>query len=522
MQNKRIITLIALSIIFGSLFFSLRVLQYRSFFSFEWEDDARDNQVAYNIATSFTPYQTIFQKNTTQPKILNDHFTPVHYIVAIFYRIYPHIYTWYFVMCFSYGFGSLLIYLLAKNILKDEKVAFLISLIYLLFPPLHYASLGALDPRNFVLPFFILMFYYQHFKKFIPYLIFMVLVCMCKEDIPVYTFAFGLYQLVKKYPKMWWMSTLFFSTIYFFIAVYLSDTYCLIDIRERVTSIHTESYNYISSGALKNIIGSVFTNPGYLFHTMFTWEKMRFFVMILYPLMLLPLFSIELYIGMIITLVEIGLPNGFYNDNSYYAAAMVPFLFMALIYTMKKIENTVSRRKLLMIALILMTMCLIGSVNRNIIGVTARESNFFSERLGQKYDKRFLGVENIFDKKLYTVDSEDRIALEMIKMIPKNASAAVTGDLLPAASSRRYVYELGLDYSYDSDEYIQPSTNADFILINKKCLINGLGGHYECFSDKELAEMIKTLINEFHYSIKAEKGTFLLLEKRWNTANPDV
>jgi len=249
---------------------------------------------------------------------------------------------------------------------------------------------------------------------------------------------------------------------------------------------------------------------------MFTWHKLRFFVMILYPLMLLPLFSIELYIGMIIVLVEIGLPKGFYNVNSYYVAMMIPFLFMALITTTKKIKTNVSRRKLLMITCIMIILCVIGSVTRNIIGVTAGESAFFSERHGQKYDKRFLGVENIFDKRLYTVDSEDRIALEMIKMIPKDASLAVTGDLLPAASSRRYVYELGLDYSYDSNEYVQPSTNTDFILINKKCLINGLGGHYEWFSDSELAEVIKMLINDFYYSIKVEKGTFLLLERRGN------
>jgi len=201
MRNKRIITLIALSIIFGTIFFSLRVLQFRSFFSFEWEDDARENQIVYNIATTLEPYQTIFQRNAIQPRIFNDYFIPLYYPLALFYKVFPHIYTWYFLMCFSYGFVSIIIYLLAKNILNDERVAFLISLLYLLFPPLHYSTLGAMDPRNFVLPFFILMFYYQHFRKFIPYLIFMVLACMCKEDIPAYTFAFGLYQLVKKYPK---------------------------------------------------------------------------------------------------------------------------------------------------------------------------------------------------------------------------------------------------------------------------------------------------------------------------------
>jgi len=45
-KNKRIFyLLLTLGLIYGTVFFYLNVMKYRSFFSFEWEDDAAENQV---------------------------------------------------------------------------------------------------------------------------------------------------------------------------------------------------------------------------------------------------------------------------------------------------------------------------------------------------------------------------------------------------------------------------------------------------------------------------------------------
>jgi len=82
---------------------------------------------------------------------------------------------------------------------------------------------------------------------------------------------------------------------------------------------------------------------------------------------------------------------------------------------------------------------------------------------------------------------------------------------------------LGLEYYIEDKNELYISEylnfNVDYILINKKCLMNGLGGHYAWFSDKEFDERITTFTSEFNYSVKAEKGTFILLEKRQKPAN---
>jgi uncharacterized membrane protein len=511
-DNKRnnIKILIILSLIFGSLFFTLRVLQYKSFFSFEWEDHARHNQLLYNIATSFTPQQTIFQSQ--QPRFLNDHFHPIYFLIALLYKLFPGIYTWYFIICFSYGFSSLTVYYLARKLLNDEGHALFVSLIYLLYPPLHYATLGALDALSFSLPFLFIMFYFLLIRKYVFYLLVMVLVCLCREDIPVYIFALGIYQIFKKYQKRYWISTLLFSGIYFIIALYVMHHY--------IQSFEEELYDYITVSSLKYILIFLFNDTKNTLDVMFEWGKMRFFVMLLYPLIFLPVFSSIFYVGVTIVIFEIGIPDGFFNENSYYVALMIPFLFMAAISTLKKIRKAGGIKKFRFLRILILVVCIWGNTGRNIIGFTAKESGFFQEPFSKEYDRRFIGVKNIFDRKLYIIDEDDQYAWDMLKMIPNNASLMVTGDLLPAASSRRFVYEFGLDYpgAYEAilDDLEYPYNLSEYILINKKCLMNGLGGHFVCVPKAELLKTLSLLIKRYDYVIKEQRGSFILLERMRN------
>jgi hypothetical protein len=221
---------------------------------------------------------------------------------------------------------------------------------------------------------------------------------------------------------------------------------------------------------------------------------------------------------MIIMLFEIGLPEGFFNENSYYAAIMIPFVFMSLITTLKKIRVRVGQRGVIAVVYFLILMCFLGGLTRNIIGETAREDGVWPIQYNNECDNRFLDVRNVFDKRLYTMDAEDRVAWEMIGMIPKGASVTVTGDLLPAVSSRRYVYEFAYSHprSIDGERDLKgyPNTNVDFILVNKKCLIHGLGGGYVRLEEKYLEDEILRMVTDFNFRIVAKKGNYVLLERK--------
>lgn len=513
-EKKIFLVLIIASLIYIAVFFSLKVYQYKSFFSFEWEDDAGVNQLTYNIAEFFSPYQTIF--NTRDLSLLNDHFSPIVFIIALFYAIFPHIYMLYLFISLTYGFSSIIIYLLAKDILGSSIVAFFISLIYLMYPPLHYVNLGAIDVKNFALPLFLGIFYFIRKGKLIYYIILIISACMLIEDVPLVIFTLGIYLFLKKYPKKWWLTTILFSGIYFIVAVYIANTFCRI---KGFKSIPAAGYlDYIDISTFKEFISYATSHMKETFFYLFGWTKIRVFIMLLWPLVFIPLFSSAIWIP-VTTFIEILLRKMlFSNANSYHLAIIIPFIFISFIFVLQKLTAYINKRIMSLIALSILFVCFIANFSRNLIGCTSKESRFFNEPYADEYDRRFIGVDNIFDKRLYTIEEEDRQAWRMIKIIPKDASVMASGDLLLALSMRKIIYEFALNlekaqfHKFAFSEY--SNYDVDYILINKKCLINGMGGHYAFLPAHLLNDEIQRIIKFYNFDIQIQLGNFVLLKNK--------
>ena len=506
-KNKRIFyLLLTLGLIYGTVFFYLNVMKYRSFFSFEWEDDAAENQVIYNIATSFNPHQTIFIS-----KYFFGHFTPIYFLVALFYKIYPHIYTWYFLMSFSYGLCVLIVYSLARDILKSEVIALLVALSYLFYAPLHYVNLGTLDGNTFALPLLFLTFYFLYKRSFIHYLIFMVLSCLCKEDIPLVIFMLAVYQLIKKYPKRWWAVTGIFVITYTafvikFIPYFRMAHHLAPDYREGC-------FHYLDLRTFKEICKFI-SEPNFLAVALQP-NKLKSFFLFLYPVMFLPLFSLEFYLS-IPLILEVLFTFDLANDSSYYFSPIIPFVFIGAIFILKNQFKKVKIRNKLRLALscFMLFLCIVSNFYRNFLGLTAKEN-----KNTLNFDGRFKDVNNIFSNKIYVVEEEDRLSWEFIKMVPKNASVIATGDLLPALSSRNVLREFGLNVDgaieapyADTHRFDYGSYSTDYILINTNNICNGTGGKYS-YLDYELLYQELNKILKNGYIVYSREGSLILYKR---------
>lgn len=499
--HKFILALFAISIIYSGLFFCLRVLEHKSFFSFEYEDDSGHNQVVYNIATAFYPHQTVANN-----RYFFDHFTPIYFFVALFYKFYPHIYTWYFLISISYGFSSIIIYLLARDMVGCKGSAFVISLSYLLYSPLHYVNLGALDANQFSLPLLLFTYYFLHKNKFIPYLIFIILSCMCKEDIPPVIFLFGIYQLIKKFPRKWWVVTIVFSGLYFVLALYLSRKFCRIE----GAGSGRINFDYIDLDTLKQIVSFIFFNTDEALKFMFNWFKARVYILLVSPLLFIPFFSLEIFIPLFMY-AEVILSEGFLNENSYVLAPIIPFVFISLLFCLRRLSVKFGEKTVMRISFLILILCFLSNFGRNIPGLIAREQPDV-EKIG---DNKFMDVRNILDRHFYTIEEEDKIAWKFIDMIPNDASVAVSGDFLPALSSRNELYTFALNHpkAYESQSFAAyPDNSADYVLVRKKWLYNGMGGHYAFLTRREdLEDEIKNFINNYNFAVLKEEGDFVLL-----------
>lgn len=502
-HRRHIYILLLLSVLYGIIFFWLNTLQYRSFFSFEWEDDACQNQLFYNIAKYFNPRQTIFYGGL----FCGDHFTPIYFIPAIIYRIFPYIYTYYGIISSSYALCALLVYLLAVDIIKDRTVAFLLGLSYLFYSPLHYLTLNGLSPDMFSLPLLFLTFYFTRRGKFAYYLICAAVTCMTREDIVLVVFGLGLYQRFKGYPAKWWKTTVLGCVLYFFAANGISNFY-------------NSGYCPANINTFKEIVDIVKNNSFQALDMMFSWHKIMAFILILWPVLFLPLFSCEFYIPLAI-IVIIFCPNQFlYNEDGNQLSSLIPFIFIALMFSLRKIKNKFKdARKSIYISILIFTLCLISIFSRNLVGRNARElMDDPYMNYGKIYDMRFYDMKNIFDRKRFNIDEEDRRAWSFIRTIPPEASVLASGHLLPALSSRKEVYEFGLNIPEATEfSFYLPDYNhydVDYILIDRKCLINGVGGHYAFVEGSRLDSELDKLIKDYGYVILREDGGLILLKKR--------
>ena len=357
------------------------------------------------------------------------------------------------------------------------------------------------------------VFYFLETKRFVPYIIFIIIAMSTKQDVALVTLLIGLYCFWRRYPKRWGLTTVIVSAIYFFAANILMNT---IFYTPGVDS-HPEINVYAKYDLLtiKSVCIFLFTKPIQFLQHVFSLNHLRVIWLILYPVFFLPLLSLETYIALPMVM-EIFLLKGFQNYNSEYIAVITPLLFIGLIYTLKKIVRIKKTKVAFLFSFIIIFLCIISNLFRNIIGDGPNETP-----IDQKYfvDKRFSGTTNFFDSRLYTIDTEDKAAWRLISMIPRDSSVTATGDLLMALATRRKLFSFGLnepkalESEYGPMDYY-PAYESNYILIHTKNLWNGLGGQY-AFIDKELANRIieKELVLKHNYVIIAREENLILLKK---------
>jgi hypothetical protein len=330
---------------------------------------------------------------------------------------------------------------------------------------------------------------------------------MCKEDIPLVVLLLGIYQLIMRYPGKWWVTTIAFSGFYFILASYAASKFF------RVEGLGSGGLNfdYIDLDTFKQILSLIFLNTDKALKFIFSWFKIRVFIMAIYPLLFIPLFSLEIYIPLFMY-AELLLSEGFLNENSYVLSPIIPFLFISLLFTLRRLSIRFGKKSVLYISLLILIVCFLSNFGRNILGRVATEQGDV-EHIS---DNKFMDVRNIFDRRFYTIEKEDKIAWKLIDMIPGNASVTASGDLLPALSSRKALYAFALNNpkAYESESFAEyPDYSADYIMIHKKWLYNGLGGHYAFLTKKEdLEDEINNLVNNYNFTLLKEEGDFVLLK----------
>lgn len=218
MLNLSVIKKIILPSILAMFFiaiFSIHSLNKHSSFSTNALDLGIHTQAIYLFSNSFSPYSSILHM-----PYLADHFGLITFFLSFLYRFFPEASTLLILQAILIGISSIFIYLIALDKLKNIFISFLITLCYLASPSIisavdfdfHLATIS-------VFPLALIL-YSWYFKKNKLYWISLLIGIAFKEDIQIFIFGLGIYQLIQKQYKQG-LATVIFAVISFYIIKFI-------------------------------------------------------------------------------------------------------------------------------------------------------------------------------------------------------------------------------------------------------------------------------------------------------------
>src|SRR5260370_25974411 len=139
-------------------------------------------QIVQTIIRTGLPYETanwVSSNGTQSFNFFGIHFSPVRYLFAGAYWVYPSAATLLFVQALFVSLGSLPAYKLSLHVLGSKRISLLVSSLYLLIPPIIMSNLYDVHEESFV-PVALMSAYYfyttRQYKKSILFFVFMGLI----------------------------------------------------------------------------------------------------------------------------------------------------------------------------------------------------------------------------------------------------------------------------------------------------------------------------------------------------------
>ena len=128
--------------------------------------------------------------------LLGDHFDPLQLVLVPFYQIVPSPLIPLVAQALLLALGAVPLYWLARASFPGSVLGALFPLLYLLYRPLRNANRTDYHPTAFVPVLLLLAFYFMERRRWGPMVTFLVLVGLCKENMPAAGVAVGLYLVV--------------------------------------------------------------------------------------------------------------------------------------------------------------------------------------------------------------------------------------------------------------------------------------------------------------------------------------
>jgi uncharacterized membrane protein len=285
------------------------------------------DQIVWNIANGRGPLSTFYHfpywPEPVSPDGVNffgEHLSPILYLVALPYAIFPSPYTLLVVQTIVQALGAYAVYALADTCLKNQTYASIFAIIYLLYPSLHGLNLADFQPLAFAATLLLtgLALYYR--GRYVLALGALLLALASREDVAPVLVGLGLWFMLVE--RRWLVGSV---VLVGGVTLFSLETAVIIP-SFRNGGPYALYSRFAHLGRTPGEIGmSLLLRPHEMMAAVLTLEKIRYLVGILVPLVFLPLLS---------------------PLRGQYNAHMIPFLMLAAIHGFKRLNSRIEERRL--------------------------------------------------------------------------------------------------------------------------------------------------------------------------------
>ena len=267
----------------------------------------------------------------SEDHILGDHAAFIFYPLALFYIIYPNVHWLFLVQAVALSSAIIPLWLLAKQAGLKDNFSLTIVGVYLLYPLIFNVNLFDFHSEVIALPVIFWAVLAARAKKFVQFIIAIVLILSCKAVLSLTVAAMGVWLLFFEKRKKSGLISLFLGVFWFIITTQL--------IIPRFSGDEVAAvgrYSFLGD-SVTEIITNLFLQPNIILSRVFTLANLEYIILLFIPVIwglniryLTPLVAA-------IPILALNILTDYQPQKDLvhqYSIAILPFLLLSVIATL--------------------------------------------------------------------------------------------------------------------------------------------------------------------------------------------
>ncbi|MBN1326014.1 DUF2079 domain-containing protein [Candidatus Falkowbacteria bacterium] len=474
--------------------FSICLFKYFTFL-YHAMDLAIFNQVFYNSSLG-----NFFHFTIHPTSYLGDHFKPLILFLIPFYSLYKSPLVLLFLQTIFITLAAIPLFLICKNHLSPLQ-SLLVILLYLFNPVTMDINLFEFHMLPLAIFFLFYAYYFYDQNKFKPFIIFILLSLLIREDIPLAIFMFGILAIIERKKLKWILSPMILSAIYFLLALKIIAHFSTSGSYKFFVN-----YSWLGNNPLE-MIENVFIKFPEVLQKIMIIQNLEIVLGFFMVFLFIPLYrpkNLLLCLGYFLGIIFILKP-GDIVFKTHYATVFIAVFCLSTIFSIKALSSS-----------------------RKFMNFYEKSKDVLIIVLISAFIYIFLTLGPLlpFIKIIFITDYEKvKLRNEFIEQIPESDSVITGYDFLTYLSSRKKLYALNYVFlgrqQYNVGDYIVPN-DTQYLLVD----FNDITGFHLQYQNTvptyyyEGDNNLKKLLREKNLHLKMLKNNIALWQKDYNGAEP--